>query len=135
MNMTFKQFLENIEHEREGELKQWLVAIGNNYYNGKYADYGYRYFPVLARTADEARQVAIDNGDFILQRLLAKKLPSGRRVLPPNSARPITAKSIGRIKPGTVMSDEFRPYASPHGIVNAIVQGDVVEIKDNQTDL
>ena len=109
--------------------KTWQVWIKNNYYNGKYADYSARPYTVIASSADEAKQVVLDNADYILKALMSKKLPNGRRVLPPRSALPITDQEIGRIEDGTVkgkvttMGDKLSTYMSPQGPMKVKLDG------------
>lgn len=109
--------------------KTWQVWIKNNYYNGKYADYSARPYTVIASSADEAKQVVLDNADYILKSLMSKKLPNGRRVLPPRSALPITDQEIGRIEDGTVkgkattMGDKLSTYLSPQGPMKVKLDG------------
>jgi hypothetical protein len=110
--------------EAEGEdmasnLKVWEVTIWNNYYRNKYADWSPRPYPVLATSAEEAKQVVLQHADEILKDLLSKKLHNGKRVLPPRSALPITDKLIGRVEDGTVKGKRstYKPlkYISPNG--------------------
>lgn len=111
-------------NEAEGEdtssnLQVWEVTIWNNYYRNKYADWSPRPYPVLATSADEAKQVVLQHADEILKDLLSKKLQNGKRVLPPRSALPITDKLIGRVEDGTVKGKRstYKPlkYISPNG--------------------
>ncbi len=111
-------------NEAEGEdtssnLQVWEVTIWNNYYRNKYADWSPRPYPVLATSAEEAKQVVLQHADEILKDLLSKKLQNGKRVLPPRSALPITDKLIGRVEDGTVKGKRstYKPlkYISPNG--------------------
>jgi hypothetical protein len=123
----------------DNDLKVWEVYILNNYYNGKYADYGARPYPVLAASAEEAKQVVLDNADAILKDLLSKKLQNGKRVLPPNSAIAVSDKEIGRIEDGTVKGRRstmggYSTYFSPNGPLTVkLKDGNVVEIQGQQT--
>ncbi len=102
-------------------LKSWQVVIRNNYYNGKYSDYSGRYFYVLATSAEEAKQVVLDNADAILQDLLAMKSHNGKKILPRGKAVRITADRIGKIEDGTVAgrmsTANFKKMYSPQGVM------------------
>ena len=111
-------------------LRLWDVKILNNYYTGKYADYSARPFPVLASSASEAEQVVLDNADEILQKLLSMKLSTGKRLLPPKSAIPITYERLGQVKPSTRTSMGMVKYFSPQGPVMAQVEnGQIVDLQ------
>jgi hypothetical protein len=113
--------------------KTWQVWIKNNYYNGKYPDYSARPYRVIAGSADEARQVVLDNADRVLKDLLSKKFPSGKRVLPPKSALPIEAKHIGAVDDGTMKGQitTGRPITmlSPQGPMTVELDaGNIVDV-------
>jgi len=115
-------------------LKVWEVNIGNNYGGGKYADWGFRPYPVLATSAEEAKQVVLDNADAILKDLLSKKLHNGKRLLPPRSALPVVDKHIGRVEDGTVKGRrstfDFNTYFSPQGPMNVkLKDGNIVDVQ------
>jgi hypothetical protein len=115
-------------------LKVWEVNIGNNYGGGKYADWGFRPYPVLATSAEEAKQVVLDNADAILKDLLSKKFSNGKRVLPPRSALPVVDKHIGRVEDGTVKGRrstfDFKTYFSPQGPMNVkLKDGNIVDVQ------
>jgi hypothetical protein len=105
--------------DTSSDLQVWEVTIWNNYYRNKYADWSPRPYPVLATSAEEAKQVVLQHADEILKDLLSKKLHNGKRVLPPRSALPITDKLIGRVEDGTVKGKRstYKPlkYISPNG--------------------
>jgi len=114
--------------------KTWQVWIKNNYYNGKYPDYSGRPYRVIAGSADEARQVVLDNADRVLKDLLSKKFPSGKRVLPPKSALPIEAKHIGAVDDGTMKGQvtTSRPITmlSPQGPMTVMLDaGNIVDVE------
>jgi hypothetical protein len=114
--------------------KTWQVWIKNNYYNGKYPDYSARPYRVIASSADEARQVVLDNADRVLKDLLSKKFPSGKRVLPPRSALPIEAKHIGAVDDGTEKGQitTSRPITmlSPQGPMTVMLDaGNIVDVE------
>jgi len=114
--------------------KTWQVWIKNNYYNGKYPDYSARPYRVIAGSADEARQVVLDNADRILNDLLSKKFPSGKRVLPPRSALPIEAKHIGAVDDGTekgrVTTSRPITMLSPQGPMTVMLDaGNIVDVE------
>jgi hypothetical protein len=114
--------------------KTWQVWIKNNYYNGKYPDYSARPYRVIAGSADEARQVVLDNADRVLKDLLSKKFPSGKRVLPPKSALPVEAKHIGAVDDGTMKGQitTSRPITmlSPQGPMTVMLDGgNIVDVE------
>jgi len=96
----------------------WSVAIGNNYYNGRYADYGFRSYPVIARSEEEARNTVLEYADEILTDLLSKRYDEKRRMLPPRSALPITENRLGRAERKrliTTSEDRWKPVIGPEG--------------------
>lgn len=111
-------------------LKSWQVVIMNNYYAGKYTDYRGRYYYVIASSADEARQVVINNADAILQDLLSMKTHQGKKILPRSSAIPITDKRIGDIKDGTeagrMSTTGFKRMFGPQGPMMVKLSGGAV---------
>jgi hypothetical protein len=114
--------------------KTWQVWIKNNYYNGKYPDYTARPYRVIASSADEARQVVLDNADRVLKDLLSKKFPSGKRVLPPKSALPVEAKHIGAVDDGTMKGQitTSKPITmlSPQGPMTVMLDaGNIVDVE------
>jgi hypothetical protein len=102
-------------------LKSYQVVIMNNYYRGKYPDYSGRYYYVLARSPEEAKQVVLDNADAILQDLLSMKAHNGRKILPRNSAVRITADRIGDVRDGTehgrMSTAGFKRMFGPDGVM------------------
>lgn len=119
-------------------LHVWEVWIKNNYYNGKYPDYTARQYPVLATSADEAKQVVLHNADAILKDLLSKKSGNGKKILPPKSALPIREKEIGRIDDGTVKAKRssagFVTLFSPSGPMTVkLGDGNIVDVKGQDT--
>jgi hypothetical protein len=102
--------------EDYSNMKMWSVNIMNNYYDGKYADYHARVYRAIASSEEEARKVVLDNADAILKRILAKKLPNGKRVLPPKSALPITDEEIRLIKPTSMPPGWSGEFFTPYGL-------------------
>jgi len=94
----------------------WDVTVMNNYYRGKYADYGARHYSVVAGSAEEARQVVLNNPDYVLQDLLSRKLQSGKKVLPRGSALPVEEKRVGDAKPGSITTMGLKKMLTPDGV-------------------
>ena len=94
----------------------WDVMVMNNYYRGKYADYGARYYSVVASSPEEARQVVLNNSDYVLRDLLSRKLQSGKKVLPRGSALPIEDKRVRDAKPGSITTMGFKKMLTPDGV-------------------
>jgi len=118
-------------------LKTWQVVIFNNYYAGKYSDYRGKYYTVLASSAEEARQVVLDNADAILQDLLALKDRNGRKTLPRSSAVRITPDRIGKIEDGTVTSRistaGYKKLYSPQGVMMVkLSNGAIVDVQGQE---
>jgi hypothetical protein len=118
-------------------LKSWAVVIFNNYYAGKYSDYRGRYFLVLASSAEEAKQVVLDNADSILHDLLALKSHNGKKILPRGSAVRITPDRIGKIEDGTVavrMSTAgYKKMYSPQGVMMVkLTNGAIVDVQGQE---
>lgn len=107
------------EESGEAGWKVWEVSILNNYYNGKYADYTSRVYPVVASSADEAKQVVLQNAEAILQDLLTKKSQNGKKILPRGTALPITEKLIVNVEDGTLRHKRTtsmpKPFFTPDG--------------------
>lgn len=96
----------------------WDVNIGNNYYNGKYADYSYRQYPVIAGSAEEAENTVLKYCDAVLSDLKSKRYSSKRRMLPPRSALPITKNRIGTVEQRIIRSTTpsgWKTILSPKG--------------------
>ena len=98
------------------DWRVWDVRVFNNYYRGKYADYGPRLYSVVASSPEEARQVVINNADYVLQDLLSRKLQNGKKVLPRGSALPIEEKRVGKADPGTISTMAFKKMLTPDGV-------------------
>ena len=118
-------------------LKSWQVVIMNNYYRGKYPDYSGRYYYVLASSPEEAKQVVLDNADAILQDLLSMKSVNGRKILPRNSAVPITANRIGEIRDGTehgrMGTAGFKKMFGPRGpMMVKLTNGAIADIQGQE---
>lgn len=94
----------------------WDVHVFNNYYRGKYADYGPRLYSVVAGSPEQARQVVIDNADYVLQDLLSRKLQNGKKVLPRGSALPIEEKRVGKATPGSITTVGLKKMLTPDGV-------------------
>jgi hypothetical protein len=120
-----------------GGLKSWQVVIFNNYYAGKYSDYRGKYYTVLASSAEQARQVVLDNADAILQDLLALKDRNGRKTLPRGSAVRITPDRIGKIEDGTVAgrmsTTSYKKMYSPQGVMMVkLSNGAIVDVQGQE---
>lgn len=133
-HLTFKQFLLQEQDERQ-ELRGWSVLIKNNYYTGKYPEYSTRPYTVIARSANEARQIVLDNADMILDELKTKRFHDGRLVLPKSNALPITDDRIGNIVPTTERTKvtTMKPHKvlGPNGYVMVtFTNGEVTSVTD-----
>lgn len=96
----------------------WDVAIGNNYYNGRYADYGFRQYPVIAGSAAEAGYTVLKHADAVLADLMTRKYNDKRKMLPPRSALTITKNRIGTIDRKIIRStapNRWKRILSPEG--------------------
>lgn len=96
----------------------WDVAIGNNYYDGRYADYRFRQYPVIASSAAEAGFTVLKYADEVLAELKKQKYNDKRKMLPPKSALRITKDRIGRIDQKIIRStgaDRWKRVLSPEG--------------------
>jgi len=98
------------------DWRVWDVRVFNNYYRGKYADYGPRLYSVVASSPEEARQVVINNADYVLQDLLSRKLQNGKKVLPRGSALPVEEKRVGQADPGTITTMGLKKMLTPDGV-------------------
>ena len=117
----------------------WSVAIGNNYYNGRYADYGFKSYPVIASSAEEAKSTVLRYADEILEDLLSKRYSEKRRMLPPRSALRITQNRLGRAEKKILLStaaDRWKRVISPEGWVEVqLKQGEITDWRQlNETD-
>lgn len=97
----------------------WDVAIGNNYYNGRYADYNFKPYPVIAGSAEEARETVLKYADSVLADLKSKqRYNSQRRLLPARRALSITEQHLGRTEQKIIRSTSPRKWKtmlSPQG--------------------
>lgn len=104
----------------------WDVSIGNNYKKGGTSDFGYRPYPVLASSKEEAKKVVLDNADAILKDLkTVKKTVSSRHGIK------IDAKHIGLIEPGekrkrTSVTPEGSTFFSPKGKMTVKLKDGVI---------
>jgi hypothetical protein len=99
----------------------WDVLIGNNYYNGRYADYNFRAYPVIAGSAVEDGYTVLKHSDAVLEDLKTKKYNHRRRMLPPRSALEINKNRIGTIEQRIVRStaaQRWKTVISPEGWVD-----------------
>jgi hypothetical protein len=114
-----KKVAEGEEMSTFAALKDWQVwnvHVFNNFYRGKYADYGPRLYSVVAGSPEQARQVVIDNAEYVLQDLLSRKLQNGKRVLPRQSALPIEEKRVGKAEPGSITTMALKKMLTPDGV-------------------
>lgn len=98
----------------------WDVAIGNNYYNGRYADYSFRQYPVIAGSAREAGYTVLKYADAVLADLKTKRYNDKRKMLPPRTALAITKNRIGTINQKIIRSTApqgWKRILSPEGWV------------------
>lgn len=121
------------------DLNCWEVFILNNFYDGRYYNYSARRYPVLASSESEARQVVLDNGDYILKDFQSRRTHQGKRTLSIKYALDITESQIGRICESSVhtkrttVSSNGTAILSPRGIVNVILKdGKVVKVLENE---
>lgn len=113
----------------------WDVRVSNNYYAGKYADYGPRLYSVVAGSEEEARKVVLANADYVLQDLLSRKLQNGKRVLPRGSALPIEEKRVGKAQPGSITTVGFKEMLTPQGPMKLkFSNGQIVGSEDGEVD-
>lgn len=118
------------------DWREWNVSVMNNFYRGKYADYSPRPYSVVASSPEEARQVVLDNPDYVLQDLLSRKLQSGKRVLPRQSALPIEDKRVGSVKPGSLTTMGFKEMLTPNGPMKfKFNSGKIVASQDEKQDV
>jgi len=117
--------------------QQWNVLIRNNFYNGRYPDYSARLYGVVASSPEEARQVVLDNADYVLKDLLSKKTPNGKRWLPPKSAVPIEDKRVGStdtVQPGSLTTMGFKTMLTPEGPKSMkFNNGQIVDIQGEES--
>lgn len=113
-------------------IKLWDVIIMNNYYSGRYYDYGPRKYPVLAHSAKEAKQVVLDNADDILEDLLSKRLHNKKRLVAKSHALDIEESNIGLVYPGRKITTYVpKLMYSPHGRVHVTLrEGNVISVEE-----
>lgn len=98
----------------------WDVNIGNNYYNGRYADYRFRAYPVIAGLAQEAKQTVLKYRDAVLADLKTKRYNDKRKMLPRGSALPISPNRIGIVEQKIILStapESWKRILCPKGWV------------------
>ena len=107
-------------------LTVWTVWILNNYYAGKFYEWGARPFHVLATSEEEAKQVVLDNREDILDILKQKRI-SGRKLLSKKYTLPI--EKLGKVTKGTLTATSKKiDFFSPNGIIKAqIIDKEVIK--------
>lgn len=78
-------------------MKIFQVAILNNYFTGRYFEYGAKYYNVLATNPDEAKEVVLKFADVVLADMKTRRYNEKRKLLGKYTL-PITEKCIGLIK-------------------------------------
>lgn len=86
-----------LKESNENNMEVFEVYIKNNYYNGKYYDYGAKPYPVLAVSPEEAKKVVLRYSDDILKDLKQRKV-SGKALISDDDALKITTREIGRVE-------------------------------------
>jgi hypothetical protein len=107
----------------------WDVNIGNNYYTGRYAEFGYRPYPVIAASNEEVEKTVLKYADQILEDLKTKKYSSKRRMVPPSSALKITKSRLGRVERRVIRSttdSKWKKIISPLGWVEVQLEHSVI---------
>lgn len=96
----------------------WDVEIGNNYFNGRYPNFSYRRYPVIAVDSNQARRIVLEHSNEILKDLKSKQYNSHRRLLPQTAALPITDSLVGSVTPAiprTTGKHCWRKTITPEG--------------------
>ena len=103
------------------------VYVCNNYYDGRFHEWGIRPFPVLATNESEAKQVVIDNADSILEILKKKRMHNGRLLVSKKYAINICEKHLGRVKKSSRTTNSLTEFFSPQGIMKVkVIEGQII---------
>ena len=115
----------------------WDVYVGNNYYNGRYADYGFRAVPVLASSETQARNTVLKYRNSVLEQLKQRRYNEKRRMLPPRTALEITEQRLGTVRQGGVirstLEGQWKTILSPEGWVDVQLKFNrILAVKETQ---
>ena len=115
----------------------WDVNIGNNYYNGRYADYGFRAVPVLASSETQARNTVLKYRNSVLEQLKQRRYNEKRRMLPLRTALEITEQRLGTVRQGGVirstLEGRWKTILSPEGWVDVQLKFNrILAVKETQ---
>ena len=106
------------------------VYIGNNYYDGRYSNYHYKAYRVIAQSDEQAKQIVLSHADYVLEYFLKLKYKTGRRLLSKSKALPITEKRIGntRLDTSLISTADYVNVLSPAGLIKVMFED--YKIKD-----
>ncbi len=112
----------------------WEVTILNNYYIGPNVVFSGRRYPVIAKSAEEAKQTVIFHAAAILEDLTTKKLVSGKSLIPSKSALLIDNEMITAITPGTAVLKRTNPgFRQMFSLTNRyyvkLTNGNIVDVQ------
>jgi len=115
----------------------WDVYIGNNYFTGRYTNYGFRSFPVLASSETQARNTVLKYRDSVLEQLKQQRYNEKRRLLPLRTALAITEQRLGTVRQGSVIrstaTGQWRTILSPEGWVDVQLKHNcILAVKETQ---
>ncbi len=112
----------------------WEVTILNNYYIGPHIVFSGRRYPVIAKSAEEAKQTVIFHADAILEELTTKKLVNGKPSIPNKSALLIDKEMVAAISPGTsVLQRTTLGFKQMFSLTNSysvkLTNGNIVDVQ------
>jgi len=138
MRLHNTEAIKNLDHKSVllllANMTSWHVYIGNNYYSGRYHNYRFQGYTVIANSAVQARQIVLDNADEILSELMLRKI-SGRNLLSRKSVVKISRSTIGNIVNGTIerkiTTSGYREYFCSTGKISVKLLEGYIDITDN----
>jgi hypothetical protein len=106
----------------------YKVYIGNNYYDGRYANYSYRPYQVIAQSEDQAKELVLANANHVLNDLLKIKIKQ-RRLLSKSKAVPITDRGVGiaELSKSGLSTLNFIDILTPAGISKVKFSHGIIE--------
>lgn len=103
--------------------RAWHVTIFNNYYAGRYTDYGGRQYAVIASSPEQALQVVVENSDAVLTHMLTIKDNKGKKILPKSKALPITLGALlPDPRPVAISTYKPREFFTPEGKIELMLE-------------
>lgn len=111
----------------------WVVYLGHNYIDGSRYNFSFRGYHVIADSESQARQIALDNRDSILEELKSKRNHNSKLIIRKSDNLKL---SVGRADSGKthkiLSTTNYKSMWSPEGKIDCkLDKGNIVDIKKN----